>query len=104
VWIWRKVRRRHIEGKGTSADATIIHVEIAEPPERFNGNVRIRMQLVIVPRGAPDFVAMAAGHYPENNLPQVGWTVPVSYIMRLGSTPLVQVTGVPVPQRASSQP
>lgn len=104
IWMWRGFRRRHVEAKGVAADATVIHVEIAEPREEFGNSIRIRMQVVIVPRGTPDFIAMVSGNYPKDNLPQVGWTVPVTYILRLGSTPLVQITGVALPQRPLRQP
>jgi hypothetical protein len=62
------------------------------------------MQLVVIPRGAPVFAASATARCREDDLPEPGWIVPVSYIVRLGTTPLVEITGVPLPQRPWRQP
>jgi hypothetical protein len=85
----RALNRRHIIGKGISAQACVLRVEVHKDP-KTRAAVLYVVQLA-VPR--PDGTEIVAAVTLFKDPPQPGWTVPVRYLERLGNTTKVATAG-----------
>jgi hypothetical protein len=91
---WRAVNRKHLIARGETAQATILHVEKIELKDYSQGSLELFLNIqVAIPR--PDGIEIVAtARAPLSaNPPKVGWTVPVIYLERLGTTPKVKIVG-----------
>lgn len=85
----RTLNRRHIIGKGASAQASVLSVEVHKDP-RTRAAVLYVVQLAI-PR--PDGTEIVAAVTLFKDPPSPGWKVPVRYLERLGNTTKVAIAG-----------
>lgn len=86
----RALNRRHIIGKGISAQAYVLSVE-AQRDIRIPSSELFYIVQLAIPR--PDGTEIVAAVTLINDPPQPGWTVPVRYLERLGNTTKVATVG-----------
>jgi hypothetical protein len=93
VVAWRAANRKHVIAHGESAQATILHVEKIELRD-YPGSLELFLNIqVAIPRPDGGEIVGTARAPWSDNPPKVGWTVPVIYLERLGTTPKVQIVG-----------
>ncbi|GAA1984881.1 hypothetical protein [Catenulispora subtropica] len=90
----RALNRHHIRGKGVSAQASVLSVEVHRGLRLRRSDVFYVIQLAIL---RPDGTEFVAGVTAFEHPPQPGWTVPVRYLERLGNTTKVAIDGPFVP-------
>ena len=92
----RAARRTHTIDHGKEARATVLHVEHVVPRGNSLSQPYFLIQ-VAIPRGdGTEIVAVArAGYWSVDRVPDSGWTAPVYYRERLGTTTLVEIMGPP---------
>jgi hypothetical protein len=87
----RALNRRHIIGRGISAQAYVLSVEVAARDYRYRNPELLYVVQLAIPR--PDGTEIVAAVTLFKDPPQPGWTVPVRYIERLGNTTKVATAG-----------
>ena len=89
------LKRRRTIDDGVSAMARILHVDVVDHG-RVKGQRYLAVQLAIPLPDGTEITAVATVGYSASG-PKVGWTVPVRYIERFGSTTKVEIVGRPRP-------
>ena len=83
------LNRRRTTEAGTSAKATVLHTELVDH-RSMRGERFFRVQLAIPRVDGTEIVAVATIGYSATP-PKTGWTVPVRYVERFGSTTKVEI-------------
>ena len=85
------LNRRRTTEEGTSAKATVLHTALVDH-RSMRGERFFRVQLAIPRMDGTEIVAVATIGYSATP-PKPGWTVPVRYVERFGSTTKVEIVG-----------
>ena len=88
----RALNRRHTIDKGTYTQARVLNAELVDHSRVRGGERFLLIQLAIPRPDGTEITAVARADFSAKP-PQPGWTVPVSYLERLGTTTKVEITG-----------
>jgi hypothetical protein len=101
----RALGRMHTISRGKTTQATILHIEkvVRKDPRYGEFDKFLRIQVAVPRPDGIEIVGVARAPWSDDP-PKVGWTIPVSYVERLGTTTKVEIVGPATKPRTKPRP